>query len=223
MSSTKAVLNFVDAVLLHFPPFRWEEEQEKAWVGTMVKELGGFDSAVLDKAISEMVRTRGRKKDERRIPTVAECIDACLDARKWIDGDKNNGRLPIDGGDPLGREDRHCTAERLKLATDLMDTPLGKTAAKENWIGALWSFAKKHQRLPQPAEINAVKKTSEDTDKVFTGCVTGDGWQKADTKKYPWLTQAGIDEHRKRCIAFGETVMKRRQDLVDRALHGVVK
>ncbi len=222
MSDTKqdAAVDFADTILQHFPPYRWEDHQEKAWAARLVKELAGFSADVIRRAADEIVRTR--KKPQTPLP--AECIDACVSAKRWLSAERNSGRLPIDGGgDPLGREDLDWTAERLKLANDLMDTPLGKTAAKENWIGALWSFAKKHQRLPQPAEINAVKKTSEDTDKVFSGCVTGDGWQKADTKKYPWLTQAGIDEHRKRCISFGETVMKRRQDLVERALHGVVK
>ncbi len=220
MSSKKTVIAFADTVLQHYPPFRWDDEKEAAWAATMVQELSGFSDEVVERAGRELVRTRRKPQT----PLVAECVDACVSAKRWLDAERNSGRLPIDGGsDPLGREDRDWTGERLKLANDLMDTPLGKTAAKENWIGALWGFAKKNQRLPQPSEINAVKKTSEDTDKIFSRCVTGDGWPKADTKKYPWLKQAEIDEHRKRCIAFGEAVMKRRQDLVDRALHGVVK
>jgi hypothetical protein len=215
-----AAVDFADTILQHFPPYRWEDHQEKAWAERLVKELSGFSADVVKRAAGEIVRTR--KKPQT--PLVSECIEACGSAKRWTDANKNKGRLPIDGGsDPLGREDLDWTGERLKLANDLMDTPIGKTAAKENWIGALWSFAKKNQRLPQPAEISAVKTTSEDTDRLFKKCVTGDGWPKADAKKYPWLNQAAIDEHRKRCIAFGEAVMKRRQDLVDRVLHGVVK
>ncbi len=220
MSSEEAIVEFADTILQHFPPFRWEEHQEKAWAGRLVKELAGFSAEVVRRASDEIVRTRRKPQT----PGIAECIDACVSAKRWMDANRNKGKLPIEGGDdPLGRVELDWTAERLKLASDLMNTPLGKAAAKEGWIGALWSFARKNQRLPQPNEIDGCKKTAKTVDELFRGCVDGSGWPVEDKKKFPWLNQAGINEHRKRCLEWGEAVMGRRQDLVDRVLHGVVK
>lgn len=171
MSSNKSVVAFADAVLQHFPPFRWDEHQERAWAERLVKELSGFSPDVVDRAADELIRTR--KKPQT--PIIAECIDACASAKRWVDANRDSGRLPIDGGaGPIGHLD--WTAERLKLASELMATPLGKQAAKEGWVGALWSFARKHSRLPQPgAETNGCKDAAKGFDEAYAVCVRDAG------------------------------------------------
>ena len=195
--STKAVLTFIDTVIQHYPPYRWDEEQEKAWVNTMVRELGGFSEDVLNRAIKEMIRTR----KDRRIPLVPECLSACHDARRWIDAEKNKGQLPM-GEKPSSGLD--WTGDRLKLATDLCMSPMGREAAKEGWVQQLHDFARKNSRLPQPGEIGALKREAKAFDEAYARCVKG-GWPQAEKLE-----------------RLGAMMLKRREDLVDRVLHGVV-
>lgn len=169
--STKSVLKFVDAVIQHFPPFRWDEEQEKAWVNTMVRELGGFSDQVLDHAMTTMLRTR----KVRQIPLVAECIDACVDARRWIEKDKIAGELPA--FNPSAGAD--WTTERVKLAYDLCKgAAMGKEAAKDGWVLTLWNFVREKQRLPKGSEIDACKRVAREFDETYAKCVKG-GWPEA--------------------------------------------
>lgn len=168
MSSKKTVIAFADTVLQHFPPFRWDDGKEAAWAETMVRELSGFPDEVVERAGREIVRTR--KKPQT--PMVSECIDACLEAKRWIEAKRQSESLAVthDGG--VSPQNRDWTAERLKLATELMFTPLGKQAAKEGWIGALWSFARKNSRLPQQGrEVEDCKQHARWFDESYAICV----------------------------------------------------
>lgn len=162
-----AAIDFADTILQHYPPYRWEDHQEKAWAARLVKELSGFSAEVIRRAADEIVRTR--KKPQTPLP--AECIEACVGAKRWVDANRNNGKLPIDaGGGQIGHLD--WAADRLKLASDLMSTPIGKQAAKEGWAGALWSFARKSARLPQPgAETNGCKDAARGFDEAYASLV----------------------------------------------------
>ncbi len=167
MNNKEAVVSFADTVLQHFPPFRWDEHQERAWAGTLVRELAGFAPDVVLRGAQEMVRTR--KKPQT--PMVSECIDVCVSAKRWAEAHANKGRLPIDGAGAIpGHLD--WTADRLKLASDLMNTPIGKQAAKEGWVGALWSFARKNARLPQQGkEVEECNRNAKGFDGAYSTCV----------------------------------------------------
>lgn len=145
MSSRKAIVAFADTVLQHFPPFRWDEEKEAAWAETMVKELSGFSAEVINRAAREMVRTRKKEKT----PLVSECIDACSEAKRWLEIERSKEVLPVDASGPTFAPSLDWTADRLRLASELMDSPLGKQAAREGWVGILWSFARKNARMPE--------------------------------------------------------------------------
>jgi hypothetical protein len=60
--SKEAVSKFVRTIVQHFPPFRWDEEQEATWVDTMLVELSGFSATVLDHAMHHMVRGRRARR-----------------------------------------------------------------------------------------------------------------------------------------------------------------
>lgn len=196
--SNRSVQAFISTVIQHFPPFRWDEEQEKAWVSTMAKELAGFSPQVLDKAVADMVRTR----KDRKIPLVAECINACLETRRWLDKETASSTLPIEPATSI----RDWTAERLKLANDLVMGPLGKQAAKEGWIGMLWAYARKNQKLPTASsEIEALKREAKAVDQLYSKAVKGD------------LLFAPVLEK------WGANVLKKRNELADMVLHGVTK
>lgn len=192
MTKRSSVLTFIPAVIQHFPPFRWDAEQEKAWAKTLEKELSGFSDAVLSRAISEMIRTR----KDRRIPLVSECIDACLEAKRWLDADKGKGELSA-GPAPANQSYRDWTEDAFKLSRDLMSGPMGLQAAKEGWIGCLDAYCRKFKRLPPEGEIPALKRKAKEFDDTYAACVRG-GWQNAE-----------------RWAAMGKDMLAKRNKLID--------
>jgi hypothetical protein len=221
--STKAVLNFIDTVLQHWPPYQWDDDRQKSWVNTMVRELAGFSDAILNKAITEMIR----KRTDRRIPTVAECLDACYEAKRWLDAEKTKGELPLEHQLGGSRAMEH-TAERKKLADEIAldpNNPLVRQAAKEQWIGILHDFVRKHRRMPDPrqrieylksvhtkkghgemlSEVEWCRREGRDHLEAYEACVRG-GWPYAKVL---------LDQ-------LGDPMRQRRNQKIDRVLHGVL-
>lgn len=190
--SSKAVTAFVDAVLQHFPPFRWDESQERSWMDTLIRELAGFSDAVLARAMSELVRTR----KDRRIPLVSECIDACLDAKRWLDAEKGKGELSA-GPAPVNQSFLDWTEDAFKLSRDLMSGPMGLQAAKEGWIGCLDAYCRKFKRLPPDGEIPSLKRKAKEFDDTLAMCIRG-SFQGANK----W-------------VGMGETMLAKRNKLID--------
>lgn len=202
---SKATTSFVETMIMHFPPFRWEEAEERAWAATLTKELRGFADETINRARSEMVRTR----KDRRTPLVSECINACLDAKRWLDAEQHKGTLLAAPDDPNSKYGE-WTADRFKLATDLCSSGMGKEAARDGWIGAMHAFARKHSRLPNGAEIADCKRKAREFDAAYAQCVRDAGG--CDPQR---IVMAGFLEQ------MGAEMLKRRNDLADRILRGV--
>ncbi len=201
--SADAALKFIDTVMQHYPPFKWDEEQEKAWAATMVRELGGFPDEVIRTAAEIMVRTR----KDRRTPLIPECLDVCAEARRRIDGDRQSQSLISDQG--YSSQNRDWTADRLKLASELMDTPIGKQAAKDGSVGALWSFARKNARLPQPgAETNGYKEAARGFDEAYASLI-----RRSNEKPAMRALQEKLE-------ALGAEMLRRRHAIERRVLGG---
>ena len=162
--SNKSVLSFVDAVIQHYPPYRWDEEQEKAWVNTMVRELGGFSDQVLEHAKTTMLRTR----TERRIPLVSECINACVEARRWIERDKVASEMP-EINKSAGAA---YSPEREALANSLIRSAMGREAAQARpcWILSLWEFCRDNQRLPVGPEVSKCQRAAREVEEALAIC-----------------------------------------------------
>lgn len=193
-----AASEFIEEVLLHWPPYRWDEDQEASWTKSMTLELRIFDPAVLAKAIAHMKRTR----KDRRTPTVAECISACAEALRWINIEKGKQALPIEEQKQTLSE---YSQDRIKLANDLVMGSLGKQAAKEGWILSLHDFCRNKLRLPMSHEVDKCKKGAKEFDESYRLAVKG-GWPQA----------AALEQ-------LGAKMLKKRQELSDMVLHGVMK
>lgn len=172
---SKPVIKFIETVLQHFPPYRWDEAQEKAWAATMVQELSGFSDAVLNRAIGELVRTR----KNRQIPLVSECLTACAEARRWLDAETSHKLLPTT--QDAGFRYPEWAYSRIALADDLVcgrkgSPHIGQEAARENfWILQLHDFCRQEQRLPNDKEIANLKRKARETDEVFSKGAVGHG------------------------------------------------
>ena len=56
------------------------------------------------------------------------------------------------------------TPGRISNANRLIRSPMGRQAAKEGWIGALWDFCRVEERLPQGAELSRCKRIAQEAD-----------------------------------------------------------
>lgn len=199
--STKAALAFVDAVIQNFPPYRWDEDQEKNWTQRMIKELGGYADDVLDRASKELIRNR----KDRRTPLLAECIKACKEAKFWVDAEKRATELPVDQKDSAQKY-IEWSDHRQKLADELVMGVMGKQAAKEGWTLSLHEYVAQNGHLPKESfEVEKLKRQAKGFDAAYEATVRG-GWAQAK----------GLE-------ALGASMLRRRNGLIDMVLHGVVK
>lgn len=161
----KSVSDFIDRILQLWPPFRWDEVQEKAWVDIMVRELAGFKPAILDRAFQELVR----KRKESKIPTPAECIAVCTEAKRWVEAQENDGKLPA-----FQSSNDEYSTERWRLAHELKHSALGRQAAREGWIHSFVHFCRKHQRHPAGNEIDQCKRDSAGIEEIYAQAMRGE-------------------------------------------------
>jgi hypothetical protein len=196
MSATE----FAEAVITHWPPFRWEEHQEVSWTQAIVRELSGFDRQVLGNAMASMVRTRRDSKT----PTVAACIDACAAAKRWVDAEKQAEALPIHASSKKSPSEMQWE-ERKRLADDMVMGPDGKEAARNGWIGALHNFIVVNGRMPKAGEVAQCKTVAREFDQAYAQCVKG-GWAQAYSLE-----------------SLGAAMLANRKHLAETVLHGVVK
>lgn len=162
----KPAVKFAQTILQLFPPFRWEPDQEERWMEIMARETSGFSDAVLDRALSIMVRRK-----DHRMPTPGECINACIEAKRWAEKDKQASEL-TDLHPSAGLE---WSTERKRLAYELCKgTTLGKEAAKDGWVQAMWDFCRRHQRLPVGHEIEACKRGAKEFMETYKLCLRGE-------------------------------------------------
>ena len=163
--STKDVVAFVKTMLDRWPPYRWDETQERAYAEDLQRELSGYLPDVLERARRDMVR----KRVKTQTPSVAECIGYCSEAKKWIDAESNKGQLL-----PPPERNHEWSPERVKLAYELIRTPLGKQAADQGWVLALWNFVRKNGRHPvSEREFAQARADARSLDDAYAMCVRG--------------------------------------------------
>lgn len=167
----KSAADFVEAVIQIWPPFRWDEVQEQAWTELMVRELSGFKPEVLERGFQELVR----KRKESKIPTPAECIAACSEAKRWVDLEEDSHKLP-EFRIPQGE----FSTERWRLAHEMKRTPLGRQAAQEGWIVAFVHFCRRNQRLPSGPEIDQCKRDSAGIEEIYGRAMRNECGQFSD-------------------------------------------
>lgn len=134
-------------------------EVYRDWLTSMNSNLKNYPDGTLAKAAEIIIATR----KYRNFPLVSECLDACAEAQKWINSNKEQLSL-IKSPDSFPE----WHPDRERLAMELILGPMGKRAARENWIGMLFTFARKNMRLPQTdAEINHLIRESRLADKDY--------------------------------------------------------
>lgn len=220
---------FAEAVITHWPPFRWDQHQAGSWTQSLVREIGNFDRQVLGNALAHLIRTRR----DTKTPTVAACIDACVAERRFIDAQS----LAIDAKPDISTLPPHAP-ERRAHADLIVKCPLGKQAAREGWIGSMHAFAVENGRLPLAnatvtaprmpgphpnrdyigmTEIEMCKRQAKDFDTAYATVVRGEivtaGHQKWSDEAKAKARAAG-----KEWESTGAAMLKERQRLANTVL-----
>lgn len=198
------VTAFISHLVLHFgePKFDVQDHDKPRahgeWLKSMVRELKVYSPEALNKAGQIIVTTR----KYRSFPLVAECLDACQEAEKWLRSQKP--QLKFSG------ESRHripeWSDERVRLADDLVMTETGRRAAREGWILALHDFCRREMRMPEGHEIKHCIDGAKGADAALAMAVRG---------------ECGAQS--RAIVALGQSILERRERLADMVLHGVVK
>lgn len=159
-SSVPPYMQFIGLVEAFFPRpnFKGDKARMALWARSLRDALSPYDEDVLLAAAREINRTRDPKKDGKKFPKPAECIAVCEAQRKLMmfqSAPLLETREAIEA-----RENTHWLAyyskERMRLARDLCNTPLGKQAAREGWIAGLFDFIRVYRRVPNDKEVSAI-------------------------------------------------------------------
>lgn len=159
-------MQFIGIVEAFFPrpKFSGDDGREAIWLRTMLDMLRPYADDVLVEAANWIVKNRHPMENGTTFPKPAECISACEAVIKIRKG----AALKIEG--PKGDE---WTDDRLTLAFDLANGPLGRRASREGWISLLLRFCRCHMRLPKdheiPELIAVAKGFEEDREKNHRG------------------------------------------------------
>jgi hypothetical protein len=170
---TKAVADFIEALLVHYPVRHDTEEREDAWVNSMIGALRGFEGDLLKEVATDIIRTR----KYRNFPLLSEILDKCDDIEKRREARKREAVFaPLR---PAADSDLWST-ERCRLAYQLIHGGMGREAAQDNpcWVLALWHFCRRNQRLPSGTEIDACKRAAREFDEAYADAVHGEAPDK---------------------------------------------
>lgn len=139
--------DFVTPMLLQFTLPKSADEDRKAFFRDYAEALGDFTSHELQHAAKLLKTTR----TSRTFPVIADCLEACKHARDTLQPPAKRRH----GSD--AEKYPEWTPGRQRMADRMMNSEIGRQAADEGWIVALWDFCRKQQRWPDDREAKNIK------------------------------------------------------------------
>lgn len=208
MSNT-AISKFLTGLAVHFPPKHARPELETEWLKSMSDALRGYPADVLDAAAKRIVHTRKYTS----FPLPAECRAACMDAANAFESYRRAETLPT-----MRWEAGEWTRERRRLAYELVQTNMGKEAARGGWVQSLWNFCRREQRLPKDArEIEQVKAVARETQALE------ESLERVVAGPYPQnLAGRNVLQVQVSCLSFAQTFANKRKEIEAVALGGPI-
>lgn len=165
-----------------------------AYLEEMSRMLSRYSESVLDQAADLVLKThRGRNW-----PTPAECIRACEDVLET-----DRAKEARKAGTVENYPEWSVTA--IERANTLIQSPLGRQAAREGWISPLWDYCRHAGELPDnEAAIHRCKVIAKGFDEAYA---QGEG--------HPQLAAA--------LKKLGDSMLERRNKLAALALGGAAE
>jgi hypothetical protein len=147
--------SFIKPLLQVFQPQKAEDPA--AWVAVYQTTLGSFSDEALTLAAQRIIATR----DVRSFPLPAECSIAWREAINNMALDEMRAGRPDNSaeirGGPFDQRYPEWSERRRKRADELIQSDMGRQAAKEDWIWTLWEFCRENERLPDQHEAQRVR------------------------------------------------------------------
>ena len=198
--SERGVAQFISVVGLHFPRPKFNDDEilESAWVASMTRTLSGFSDEVLAQAAQKILTTRHPKRDGAFFPKPAECSDICVEIQRWSKASETPLLAKPNPND--------WSDERLSMAFDLLKGEMGRRAAREGWVSALYHFCRKNVRLPNADEIGGCIASAKNVERIMAE-----------------IEQREPSAFNNAVLGLGRSVLQRGNELADRVLHGVLK
>jgi len=165
--SADAVHGFIAVVALHFPRPKFSEDEmmEGAWMASMTRVLSPYPDDVLAAAAQHIIDERNPKKDGRFFPVPSECREAC---------DAAVDRLRAAETPLLAAPPEVPYWARVDLARDLMQSPMGQLAKRENWDTRMYHFCVENMRVPGGKEIDECKRDARKFAAIYEECLRGE-------------------------------------------------
>jgi len=137
-----------------------------AYLEEMSRMLSRYSESVLDQAADLVLKThRGRNW-----PTPAECIRACEDVLE-TDRAKEARKAGTVENYP------EWSVRAIERANTLIQSPLGRQAAREGWISPLWDYCRHAGKLPDnEAAIHRCKVIAREFDEAYAEVCAGKGY-----------------------------------------------
>lgn len=163
----RGLIKFIGMIEKFFPApkFGGDQKEEELWLKMMRDMLSAYDEQTLVQAAQSIVRHRDPKRDGTFFPKPSECIAACEAVVKLQRG----AMLQIEP--PKADE---WSDDRITLAFDLANGPLGRRAAREGWVNALLRFCRKNMRLPKDGEISSCIAENAEFQEALQRCRDGE-------------------------------------------------
>lgn len=134
-----------------------------AYLEEVSKLLKGYSDSVQDAAADLVIRTHRF----RTFPTPSDIVTACEDVLSTTTGkDHPEHRMfnPYPDWSP----------EAIRIADGLMNSQIGREAARGGWSLGLHDFCRKTGRLPTQREIPDIRIGSRQFDEAYAKCCSGE-------------------------------------------------
>lgn len=156
--------HFIDRMLsiFHAPV----TENERGFVEEMRKALAGWDKPTLDQAADRLAKT------SKFFPKPAEVIEVC----EAIAAERVVPEVNAASNGPW-------SSAAYTEANRLINSPMGREAAKEGWIGQLHDYCREHRKLPNASRVADLKREARLFDEAYSACCAGKGGTLNDALK----------------------------------------
>lgn len=210
----QAIIEFVDDLCGYFGPPKPANGQSddaylKTWMRYAMDDFGGFSPEELARAF-KVLRSTSKYKS---MPSNAEILDACREARKQIRTER-----PQLATQPKPERATHTARE--KLALDLIKSEMGRTAAKEGWIGELFAFVRDNGHMPRTQSEIKLLIDNQSREKGEVYGAFSHGGAKGTDQRYEACIRGEAGAFNDALERLGASMLARRKALEDYVLEG---
>lgn len=167
------ISKFITTLIVHFPKRHATPADQAEWLTAMAHALQSFDPSILDLAARKIIDTR----TDRFFPLPAECRKFCNEVAR--DEAERKPRLDTGNYDPVAAKWKEWSQDRIAWADRLIQSEMGRRAAREGWISTLHDFIRVNNRMPKADhEIATCIRIAAEFMESYEDAVRG-GWQQA--------------------------------------------